>query len=294
MESARAGGVTATVHDAKSISRLGYAGVLAVNRGSRHEPRFVELTHEPEGRSRGNLAFVGKGVTFDSGGLSLKTNAGMATMKCDMAGAAAVAAAVSAARDLGVKTRVRALLPITDNMGGGDAQRLGDIIRYANGKTVEVLNTDAEGRLILADGLIAATGESPHAVVDVATLTGASMVALGKQIAAVLSNNDSFGAQVLNAARATDEAMWALPLHRAYRKDLDSKVADLKNVGTSHGGAITAALFLAEFVGDTPWAHLDIAGPAFCDSADDDHPAGGTGFAVRTLIELMTKFTRPV
>jgi leucyl aminopeptidase len=290
---ARSGGAVATIHDAKSIERLGYSGLLAVNRGSQHEPRFVELTYEPEGRSRGTLALVGKGITFDSGGLSLKPNASMLTMKMDMAGAAAVAAAVSAARDLGVKTRVRAFLPLTDNMTGGDAQRLGDVITYSDGTTVEVLNTDAEGRLILADGLLAAAAESPHAIVDVATLTGAAMVALGRKVAAVLSNHDGFAEQVRAAGDAVDERLWPLPLHREYRKDLDSKIADLKNVGGAYGGTIVAGLFLAEFVGDTPWAHLDIAGPAFAESQDQDFPAGGTGFAVRTLIELMAKFTHP-
>jgi leucyl aminopeptidase len=290
---ARTGGIAVTVHDAKSIGRLGYAGLQAVNRGSARQARFVELTYEPEGRARGTLALVGKGITFDSGGLSLKPSASMTTMKNDMAGAAAVAAAVSAARDLGLKTRVRAFLPITDNMTGGDAQRVGDIITYANDKTVEVLNTDAEGRLVLADGLIAAAGESPDAIVDVATLTGAAMVALGSKVAAVLSNDDGFVEQVKGAAEAADEPMWQLPLHTAYRKDLDSKIADLKNIGGAHGGTITAALFLNEFVGDTPWAHLDIAGPAFTDSEDADNPAGATGYAVRTLIQLMTTFTKP-
>ncbi len=290
---ARAAGVVAKIHGPKSIERLGMHGIHAVNRGSAREPRFVELTYEPAGRSRGALALVGKGITFDSGGLSLKAANSMSTMKSDMAGAAAVAAAVSAAPDLGVKARLRAFIPMTDNMTGGDAQRLGDVITYANGKTVEVLNTDAEGRLILADALIAAAKESPDAIVDIATLTGASIVALGKKVAAVVSNHDGLGAQVRAAADAADEPVWPLPLHRPYRSDLDSKVADMKNVGTSHGGAITAALFLDEFVGGTPWAHLDIAGPAFVDTQDEDHPAGGTGFGVRTLIQLMTTFTKP-
>jgi leucyl aminopeptidase len=218
----------------------------------------------------------------------------MVGMKGDMGGAAAVAAAVSVARDVGVKVRVRAFLPLTDNMLGGDAQRIGDVIRYRNGTTVEVLNTDAEGRLILADGLVAASEENPAAIVDVATLTGAAVVALGSKVAAVLGNNESFTAQVQAAAEAAGEPLWPLPLYGEYARDLESKIADLKNVGGRPAGTIVAALFLRRFVGEgIPWAHLDIAGPAFGDNDDGELSAGGTGYGVRTLVELLRTFRRP-
>ena len=288
-------GLTAKVLDEKAIDKRGLAGLVAVNRGSSQPARFVELTYEPEGRARGSVALVGKGITFDSGGLSLKTAAGMLTMKDDMGGAAAVLAAMTACRDLGVKTRVRGYLPLTDNMTGGDAQRVGDVITYANGRTVEVLNTDAEGRLVLADALIAASKEQPDAIVDVATLTGAQQVALGNKVAAVYANDDAWAEQVLGAAGAAGEGLWRLPLVDDYRRDLDSKIADLRNV-TAHrfAGSITAALFLREFVGDgIPWAHLDIAGPAFIDADDGENAAGGTGFGVRTLLQLVAAFRKP-
>ncbi len=288
-------GLTAKVLDEKAIVKAGLAGLVAVNRGSSQPARFVELTYEPEGRPRGSIALVGKGITFDSGGLSLKTADGMLTMKDDMGGAAAVLAAMTACRDLGVKTRVRGFLPLTDNMTGGDAQRVGDVITYANGRTVEVLNTDAEGRLVLADALIAASNERPDAIVDIATLTGAQQVALGNKVAALYANDERWADQVLGAADTAGEAMWRLPLVDDYRRDLDSKVADLRNVtGHRYAGSITAALFLREFVGDgIAWAHLDIAGPAFIDSDDGENAAGGTGFGVRTLVQLVASFRKP-
>ena len=288
-------GLTVKVHDEKAIAKGGFSGLQAVNRGSSQPARFVELTYEPEGRSRGNVALVGKGITFDSGGLSLKPAEGMLTMKDDMGGAAAVLAAMSACRDLGVKARVRAFLPLTDNMTGGDAQRVGDVITYANRRTVEVLNTDAEGRLVLADALIAASKERPDAIVDLATLTGAQQVALGNKVAALFANHDGWAAQLQAAGDAAGEPLWRLPLVDDYRRDLDSKVADLRNV-TAHrfAGSITAALFLREFVAaGIPWAHIDIAGPAFTDSDDGEYSAGGTGFGVRTLLQLLTAYRRP-
>ena len=288
-------GFAVKVHDERSIAKAGFAGLIAVNRGSAQPPRFVELTYEPTGRPRGTVALVGKGITFDSGGLSLKTAEGMLTMKDDMGGAAAVLAAVSACKDLGVKVRVRGFLPLTDNMTGGDAQRVGDVITYANKRTVEVLNTDAEGRLVLADALIVASKEKPDAIVDLATLTGAQEVALGKKVAALFAGHAGWGEQVAAAGVAAGEQLWPMPLVDAYRRDLDSKVADLRNV-TAHrqAGAITAALFLREFVADgIPWVHLDIAGPAFADSDDAEHAAGGTGFGVRTLLQLLSAYRRP-
>ncbi|HEX2382845.1 MAG TPA: leucyl aminopeptidase [Acidimicrobiales bacterium] len=291
---AKRSGLEVKVLTESAINKAGYAGLLAVNRGSTSPPRWVELTYEPESAARMTVALVGKGVTFDSGGLSIKPTDGMVGMKGDMGGAAAIAAALSVARDVGVRVRVRAFLPLTDNMLGGDAQRVGDVIRYRDGTTVEVLNTDAEGRLILADGLVAASEEKPAAIVDVATLTGAAVVALGNKVAAVLGNNELFTAQVQAAADAAGEPLWPLPLYGEYARDLESKVADLKNVGGRAAGTIVAALFLRRFVGEgIPWAHLDIAGPAFGDNDDGEQSAGGTGYGVRTLVELLRTFKRP-
>jgi leucyl aminopeptidase len=291
----KSNGFTAKVLDEKAIAKAKLAGLLAVNRGSDVPARFVELTYEPAGKARGTVALVGKGITFDSGGLSLKTAEGMLTMKNDMGGAAAVLAAISACRDLGVKVRVRGFLPLTDNMTGGDAMRVGDVIRYRNGRTVEVLNTDAEGRLVLADGLIVASDEQPDALVDIATLTGAQQVALGMRVAARFGGHVGWGDQVQAAADAAGEPMWSLPIVETYRRDLDSKVADLRNVAKHrYAGAIMAALFLREFVGEgIPWVHLDIAGPAFSDTADGELPDGGTGYGVRTLLQLLTSYRRP-
>jgi leucyl aminopeptidase len=241
------------------------------------------------------VALVGKGITFDSGGLSIKPTEGMISMKGDMGGAAAIVGALSAARDLGVKVRVRAFLPLTDNMLGGDAQRVGDIIKYKNGTTVEVLNTDAEGRLILADGLIAASREKPAAIVDLATLTGAQVVALGNKVAAVLGNHDGWTEQVRNAGNAAGEPIWPLPLWDAYKRDLNSAVADMKNIGSRSAGTIVAALFLKAFVPDgQPWAHLDIAGPAFNKGGPAGYwTSGATGYGVTTLVELARALADP-
>ena len=293
-EIAARAGLKVKVLDEKAIAKAKHAGLLAVNKGSTHPARFVELTYEPSTAAKATVALVGKGITFDAGGLSIKPTEGMIGMKGDMGGAAAIVGALSAAKDLGVKVRVRAFLPLTDNMLGGDAQRIGDVITYRNGTTVEVLNTDAEGRLVLADALIAASGEKPAAIVDLATLTGAALVALGKKVACVMGNNDSWVEQVQAAGTASGEPSWPLPLWDAYRRDLDSTVADMKNVGTRFAGTIVAGLFLKAFVSDgTPWAHLDIAGPAWADGDDADISAGGTGFGVRTILELLRTYKRP-
>jgi leucyl aminopeptidase len=217
----------------------------------------------------------------------------METMKCDMSGAAAVIAAMSALRDLGVKTPVTGYVPLVENMPSGHAIRPGDVLRIRNGKTVEVLNTDAEGRLILADALSLASEDKPAAVVDLATLTGACVVALGEKIAGLMGNDDAWIDQVRGAADRAGERVWPLPLPPDYRKGIDSPVADIKNVGPREGGAITAGLFLQEFVDGVPWAHLDIAGPAFLSGDDGYLPKGGTGFGVRTLLELARAFEPP-
>jgi leucyl aminopeptidase len=293
---ASAGGVACTVYDEDAIRALGFGGLLAVNRGSTIPPRVVEVVHEPDGAddSTPTVALVGKGITFDSGGYSIKTADGMTTMKSDMGGGAAVVAATCAARDLGVPTRIRTIVPLTDNMIGGDAQRVGDVITHYGGTTSEVLNTDAEGRLVLADvlswvGQPHEGGRRPDAIIDLATLTGACVVGLGTRTAGLWATGDGLADAVLAAARAANEKVWRMPLVEELRKDLESKVADRKNVGGRYGGAITAALFLRDFVdGALPWAHLDIAGPAFNEGGDElEIPAGGTGFGVRTLLDLL-------
>jgi len=276
-------GATATVLGPEEIREERLGGLLAVNQGSDEEPRFVRLEHRPEG-AEGHVALVGKGITFDSGGLSIKPADGMMTMKCDMGGAAAVAAAVCAMAELDVPVAVTAYLPFTDNMNGGSAQRPGDVYTARNGTTVEVLNTDAEGRLVLADALAWAAEETPDAIVDLATLTGACMIALGDRIAGLMGTDDDLVAELRSAAEGTGERVWPLPLPDDYRRMLDSTVADIKNIGARYGGTLTAGLFLREFTGGVPWAHLDIAGPAFGDSDWDEGPAGGTGFGVRTLV----------
>ena len=233
-------------------------------------------------------------MVFDSGGLSLKTSSGMETMKTDMSGGAAVIAAMSTLQDLGVKSRVTAYVPLVENMPSGNAIRPGDVLKIRNGTTVEVLNTDAEGRLILADALSIAVDDKPAAVIDLATLTGACMVALGDKIAGLMGNDDAWVGQVRSAAERAGEPLWHLPLPQEYRKQLESEVADLKNIGGSYGGALTAGLFLQEFVDGAPWVHLDIAGPARANADDGYLMKGGTGYGVRTLVELARTFEPPV
>jgi leucyl aminopeptidase len=291
---AEAGGLSIEVLDEVAIANEGLGGLLGVSLGSEQPPRLIKLTYEPEGKAKGTVALVGKGITFDSGGLSLKPAEGMETMKTDMSGAAAVIGAMSVLRQAGVKAKVIAFVPTTENMPGGRAIKPGDVLKIRNGKTVEVLNTDAEGRLILADGLSLAAEEHPDAVIDLATLTGACVVALGLKVAGLMGNDDSWVGQVRAAAERAGESVWPLPLPQEYRKDLDSEIADLKNItGGRYGGALTAGLFLAEFTGDVPWAHLDIAGPARSPSEDGYVAKGGTGFGVRTLVEVLAGFEKP-
>jgi len=282
--------LTLEVWDVKRIAREGLAGLLAVARGSHEEPRFVKLRYRGRGARR-RVALVGKGITFDSGGLSLKSAKSMETMKYDMAGGAAVLCATAAAAQLGLAVDVTAYVPLTENLPGGRAQKPGDVIRFLNGKTVEVLNTDAEGRLILADALALARRGSPDAIVDLATLTGAARVALGALYAGVLGNHQGVVDALVAAGRAAGEPLWQLPLVREYSEDLKSNVADLKNVGGGgDGGTILGALFLEEFVDGVPWVHLDIAGPARAGADEGYTPRGGTGFGVRTLLDLLTHY----
>ncbi|MGH9001405.1 MAG: leucyl aminopeptidase [Acidimicrobiia bacterium] len=291
---AEVGGLDIEVLDEVAIANEGLGGLLGVSLGSDEPPRLILLTYEPEGTPTGTVAVVGKGITFDSGGLSLKTSEGMQTMKTDMSGAAAVIGAMSVLRAAGTTARVLGIVPTTENMPGGRAIKPGDVLKIRNGKTVEVLNTDAEGRLILADGLSLAVERKPDAIVDLATLTGACMVALGLKIAGMMGNDEAWTGQVRQAADRAGERLWPLPLPEEYRKDLESEVADLKNIGGGrHGGALTAALFLSEFVDGIPWAHLDIAGPARAQAEDGYTAKGGTGFGVRTLVELLSTFEKP-
>ena len=287
-------GFDVTVWDEKEIRKQKLGGLLGVNRGSRQAPRFLRLEWAPE-KPRGTVALVGKGITFDSGGLSLKPADAMAGMKGDMGGAGAVLGAFRAIAALGARVRVVGFVPITDNMTGGDATRVGDVLTIRNGKTVEVLNTDAEGRLILADALSLASEEAPDAIVDLATLTGACMVALGDRTAGLMGNHEGWIEQVRDAARAAGEPVWPLPLPDHLRAKLDSDIADLKNItDTRYGGALAAGLFLREFVAEgIPWAHLDIAGPADSSAVDGEVVKGGTGFGVRTLVALLSGYTKP-
>jgi len=286
-------GLKAEVFDADKLRELGCGGLLGVNAGSTEPPRLVKLSYVPRGSRKGaHIALVGKGVTYDSGGLSLKpTNALSALMKLDMSGSAAVLAAMTALAELKCPNRVTAWLMLTDNMPSGSALKLGDVLTMRNGKTVEVLNTDAEGRLILADGLALATEAEPDAIVDVATLTGSALAALGEGWAAVFGSDPALVDRLRASADATDEAVWELPLSKAkYRSQIDSPVADLKNIGGAYAGAIIAAIFLSEFVGDTPWAHLDIAGTMHSDGNTSWRSKGATGFGTRLLIDLVTTY----
>jgi leucyl aminopeptidase len=286
-EAGRAAGLQVRVLDEVQLDAQGYGGILGVGRGSVNPPRLVRLAYRPDGATA-HLAIVGKGITFDTGGLSLKPSEAMTTMKCDMSGAAAAAAAVLAAADLGLPVAVTVYAALAENMPSGLATRPSDVLRMYGGRTVEVLNTDAEGRLVMADALVRAAEDSPDLLVDVATLTGACTVALGQRVAGVMSPDDATREQVVRAAGRAGESVWPLPIPEEMRAKLDSSVADLANIGDRYGGALQAAAFLAEFVPDgVRWAHLDIAGPAF--NSEKPHgytPKGGTGFAVRTLLAL--------
>jgi len=283
-----------TVLDEKKLAKGGFGGLLAVGQGSSQPPRLVRLDYAPDGATT-HLALVGKGVTFDSGGLSIKPAAGMEAMKSDMAGAAAVLSTVVAAARLELPVRVSGWLALAENMPSGTAQRPSDVITIHGGRTVEVLNTDAEGRLVLADALVAAGATQPDVLVDVATLTGAQMVALGNRTSAIMSNDDGLRGRIHALATACGEQFWPMPLPPELRAGMDSPVADIANLGERFGGMLVAGLFLQEFVGTRsdgagtpiPWAHLDIAGPAFNSVAAHGYtPQGGTGVAVRTLLGL--------
>jgi leucyl aminopeptidase len=285
VEWAGAAGVSVEVLDREACRKLGMGLYLAVAQGSVEEPRFIHLAWKPLGARR-RVVLVGKGVTFDSGGLSLKTNEGMLDMKTDMAGAAAAIAAAVAVGEEKLPIEVHALAACTENMPSGSSYKLGDVLTSMAGKTVEINNTDAEGRLTLADALTFGLRLEPDVIVDLATLTGACVVALGPHVAGVMSNDDALASEWLAAASAAGEDMWRMPLPPRLVEQLKSEVADMRNTGERWGGALTAGLFLKEFVGDKPWVHVDIAGPSSADKEYAHVSKGGTGFAVATLLNF--------
>jgi leucyl aminopeptidase len=283
---ARQVGLRCKVWGKPELERGGFGGILGVGAGSVNPPRLIELAYTGAGRAR-PYALTGKGISFDSGGLSIKDGKGMETMKCDMGGAASILATMRAIALLKPKLNVIAAIPSSENMPSGSATKPGDVLHHRGGTTSEVLNTDAEGRLVLADALAYLSERKPVAMIDTATLTGACMIALGDRIAGALGNDDALIRDVIAAGDAVGEPIWQLPLYEDYRRLIDSTVADVKNIGERYGGAITAAWFLAEFVGDTPWVHLDIAGPAFLEKKSDLAPKGATGVPVRALVRYL-------
>jgi leucyl aminopeptidase len=285
---ARSSGLDIEVLDEKALADRGYGGIAGVGQGSVHPPRLVRLSYTRPGAAK-TVVLVGKGITFDSGGLSLKPPKSMEAMKSDMSGAAAVLGALQAVAALQADVNVIGYMPLAENMPGGRAQRPSDVIKIYGGKTVEVLNTDAEGRLVLADALARGLEDQPDLMVDVATLTGAQLVALGPRIAGVMASDERFGDEVVDAARRAGESAWPMPLPQELRKGLDSTVADLANVTPDrNGGMLVGGLFLREFIPDgVRWAHVDIAGPAFNEAdAYGYTPKGGTGAAVRMLVQV--------
>ena len=286
-------GFEVEVYDKAALIELGCGGLLGVNAGSTEEPRMIVLRYRPAGATT-HLGLVGKGIMYDSGGISLKPSDPMhLLMKIDMGGAAAVLGAFTALRDLGVTSNVSGWLMCTDNMPSGSATKLGDVLIARGGTTVEVKNTDAEGRLVMMDALVLATEDEVDAVIDIATLTGAALMALGKSTAALFGTDQALVDAVRAAAVVVDEPVWQLPLEKKYRKLLDSEIADISNMGGPHAGATTAALFLKEFVGDTPWAHVDIAGTMQAEADDAWRSAGATGFGARLLAEVARASSPP-
>jgi leucyl aminopeptidase len=283
-------GLAIEVWDEARLEAERCGSLLAVARGSAKPPRLVILRYQGAAADKPPLALVGKGVTFDSGGLSIKPTDGMKTMKCDMAGAATVLGAMQAIAQLKLPVNVIGLCGLVENMISGDAYKLGDVLRARNGKTIEVLNTDAEGRLVLADVLDVCVQENPARIVDLATLTGACVVALGNDVAGLMTNDEAWCGAVKSAADTCGEPVWQLPMFPEFGEQIRSEVADIKNVGDGRwGGAITAAKFLEEFVAGKPWVHIDIAGPSFLEGAKPWLDAGGSGFGVRTLVELAAR-----
>lgn len=288
-------GLEVEVYDRAKAVELGLGGLLGVNAGSAGEPRVIKISYKPE-NPKAKVALVGKGIMYDSGGISLKpSDSSHCSMKMDMMGAGAVVSAMTALSDVQADVAVTGWLMCTDNMPSGTATKLGDVLTMRSGKTVEVRNTDAEGRLVLGDGIALAAEHDPRpdAIVDVATLTGAALMALGEETTALFANNDDIAQQLVSAGEVSDEGMWQLPLDLRFKEHMRSNVADMTNLGPRHGGAITAALFLNEFVDGIPWGHLDIAGPMEVDKDKLWKSAGSTGVAARTLVEFIAAFKIP-
>ncbi len=279
-------GLEVTIFEQEDIEKMGMGAFLGVAKGSRQPPKLIILNYTGDKTSASALGFLGKGITFDSGGISLKPAEGLEEMKGDMAGGAAVMAAVVAIARLKLPINVTAIIPATENLPGGGAFKPGDVLKAMNGKSIEIVSTDAEGRLILADALSYAKKQGLSPLIDVATLTGACRVALGDGCAGVFGNNQELINKIIKVSSEAGECLWQMPLLEEYKEQLKSEVADIKNVGSRYGGAITGALFLAEFVGDTPWIHLDIAGTARSDKEKGYIVKGATGFGVRTLVNL--------
>jgi len=286
-EVARLGKLQCKILGKSEMEKMGMGALLAVSRGSEESPKFIHLTFNPHKKPRKSVAIVGKGITFDSGGLCIKPGEHMRTMKMDMSGAACVLGVMKAISKLNPPVTVHGLISASENMPGAKAYKPDDIIRALDGKTIEVVNTDAEGRIVLADALSYAVRLKVREIVDLATLTGACIVGLGNYTAGIMGNNESLINKIINASKLAGEKIWPLPLDDELRKEIDSDVADVKNVGSRWGGAITAAMFLEKFVLETPWAHIDIAGPAFLERGGEWYPKGGTGFGVRTITRYL-------
>ena len=291
-EVAAANGLKLTVLGREQMEREKMGALLGVAQGTSQPPKFIVLSYRGDPSKKETLGFIGKGLTFDSGGISLKPQEFMSDMKGDMAGGAAVIAAIGAIAQLKLKINITAIIPATENLPGGRALKPGDVLKASNGKTIEVVNTDAEGRLILADALSYAVRQGISPLIDLATLTGACHVALGDTYAGVFTNNQSLADKVVRAGNECGENLWQLPLPDEYRESNKSDIADIKNSGGRYGGAITAALFLQEFVAETPWVHMDIAGPFMTDKVKGSLVKGATGFGVRTLIKLASDLSR--
>ncbi len=280
-------GVKVTTLSKQQITKLGMGGLLAVNQGSVRPPSFIIMEYMKGKKGVAPIVFVGKGITFDTGGISIKPAAGMGEMKTDMGGAAAVIGALRAIAELKLPVNVVGLVPTTENMPSGSAYKPGDVIRFMNGKTAEIDNTDAEGRLILADALTYADRYKPQAVVDLATLTGACVIALGSVASGLMGNTPAFNARIREAGERTYDRVVELPIWEEYEEQIKSDIADVKNAGGRAAGTITAALFLQHFIGDYPWAHLDIAGTASLPKGSGYLPKGGSGAGVRLLVDMV-------
>lgn len=283
---ARGRGVKVEVWQGERLRREKMHGILGVSAGSRHGGALIRMVYKPR-RAKARVAIVGKGITFDSGGLSIKPAKSMETMKMDMSGAAMVLGLMKALPTVAPNVEVHGFIAAAENMTGGGAQKPGDVIRFRNGTTAEVLNTDAEGRLVLADALCLANELEPDCIIDAATLTGACMVALGTRVAGIMGNDQRLVEKLIACGSETGESLWQLPLVEEYEDDIKSSIADIRNIGGGYAGTITAALFLKRFVGKTKWAHLDIAGTAWSERSHSYHTRGGTGFGIRTLLAYL-------